>query len=646
MAYNKKEFPHLMQTAGKITILTALTGVMVFVVAFLFDVGTQQIGRHVTATGTASTSLTVLNTPPQFALNAFELTDSSTSSPTNSGSVMQWRAIGVDSNAAPYFLLICSTNASPTAQASGGTLGTAPPNCGVGAIRWGVSAAAASGVAATVSTTTSEIGSFATGAFNGEKHPWFAYVCDDDPVQPRCNTVAVQGPTSTVASSSPFHINKRPVITNFSSNQPVNPGAVLTFSSVSTDPDTIGGEDNIFLVVCQTNGGFNPLTRVCTANPLASTTGSVTSNATANYTLASIVRDDTYASYGYLVDQHGHVATSTPAAGPSAFLHNFVVNNVAPTLLGGDILINDSASTTDFILTEPGDETTGFTLDFTVRDANSCVNASSGNEIVDYDVIVYRTSVGTTSCSALAGTYNPNKCYTSGVATTTWNISCSQIGGSCTGATDDTVQYSCTFPLWFVADPTDNGAQTPAALITDSWSAAVSAIDDDFATSSMVATSIAVELISFTALDLLTGEIPYGSLEPGSNSGTLSATTTVQSLGNTGLDQEVLGESMCTTFSIGNECQPSATSTVPENQQRFSSTSLAYASPFAVALSSTTFSEVELDIPKTTATSSPEVGDTYWGIAVPISITLAGSYEGLNTFYGITAEANDWNWTP
>nr|MBP9843264.1 hypothetical protein [Candidatus Paceibacterota bacterium] len=481
MVYNKKEFPNLMQTAGKITILTALTGVVVFVVAFIFDVGTTKLSE--VSAQTATTTLTVLNTPPSFALNAYELTDSSTSTPTNSGSIMQWRAIGYDSNAAPYFLLICSNNASPTANAAIdiNNLGTEPPTCDPGAIQWGVSSAASSSQPATVSTTTSETGQFALGSYSGEKHSWYAWVCDDDPFNPRCNNISVQGPTSTVASTSPFHINKRPVISSFSSNQPVNPGATLTFSSVSTDPDTIGGEDNIYLVVCQSNGGINPTTRICTSNPLASTTGSVTSNAGALYNLAAIVRDDTYPSYGYLVDQHGHMATSTPSAGPSLFTHNFVVNNVAPTLLGGDILINDAASTTNIYLTVPGDETTGFTLDFTVRDANSCINATSGNEITDYDVLFYRTSVGTTSCSALAATYNPNKCYTSGVATSTWNLSCTQVGGSCTGATDDTVQFTCTFPLWFVADPTDAGPETPAGLTADDWSAAVSAIDDDAA---------------------------------------------------------------------------------------------------------------------------------------------------------------------
>jgi hypothetical protein len=52
--------------------------------------------------------------------------------------------------------------------------------------------------------------------------------------------------------------------------------------------------------------------------------------------------------------------------------------------------------------------------------------------------------------------------------------------------------------------------------------------------------------------------------------------------------------------------------------------------------------EVELDVLKTTSTSTPEQGTTYWGIAVPGSIELAGIYTGLNTFTARTAEPGDW----
>ena len=99
---------------------------------------------------------------------------------------------------------------------------------------------------------------------------------------------------------------------------------------------------------------------------------------------------------------------------------------------------------------------------------------------------------------------------------------------------------------------------------------------------------------------------------------------------------------MCPTFAVGSECAVSASSTIPEFEQQFASTSIAYGSPIAKILSSSTATEADIDVAKTTATSTPNPGSTFWGIAVPNSITVAGSYEGLNTFYGLTASSTAW----
>ncbi len=624
MSYNKEEFPRYVRTAGKITVVTAMAGLLVFLVAFVFDVGTKELNK--VSAQTATTTLTVLNTPPSFTLEPYEVVESSTSSPTNSGDVIQWQAIGSDSNGAPYFLLICSTNATPTANAAADSfsLGTAPPDCNAGAVKWAVSTGTVTDTLATAATTTSEIAPF------GQIQEWYAWVCDDDPVNPRCNSTPSQGLYAT--SSSPFNVNFRPVLTGASNTGPVDPGDNLTFNSVSSDPDTVGGEDQIYLVVCRNPGDYNATTNTCDSNFIASTTISVLSNAQATYTLAAIVRDDTYPANVFLVDQHGHEALANPIAS------NFDVNNVAPVVLGGDISLNGG---NDLALTIPGGETPGHTLDFTIRDANSCLNAASTSEIASFTVSVFRSSYGTTTCDGTAGSYDPNYCYPSGLATTTWNLSCTATT-TCASPLQDAMDYTCTFPLWFVADPTDPGPNTPAAFAADSWSAAVYATDDDALSGPMSTTSSPVELLSFSSIDILASEIAYGALEPGNDTGTLSATSTALNVGNTGLDQEVLGDSMCGTYTPSTPCLVSGTSTIPENQQKFASTSLIYASPLALALSSSTQQEVELDVAKTTSTSTPNQATTYWGINVPVSITLAGSYQGLNTFTAVTAEAADW----
>lgn len=636
MSYNNAAFPKYMQTAGKISVFASIIGLAVFLFAFMVDVGQHELQR--VSAQTATTSLTVLNTPPLFTVEPYEVIPSSTTTPTNSGDVVSWSAVGTDSNGSPYFLLICSTNASPTASAAAGpgSLGTAAPVCGVGAVQWAVSTGTLSGTLAVAATTTVEVADDAGTNFL-ENNAWYAWVCDDDPTQPACNLVPSQGLYAT--SSSPFNMNQRPVLNAAGNDGPVDPASTLTFTSTSNDPDTSGTDDNLRIIVCQTNTDYNTTTNDCDSNFLASTTVLATDNVTAATTTPSIIRDGSYPAYVYLVDEHGHEASANPIQA------DFVISNVAPTVLGGNIDLNGGSN---MVLTVPGGETTGFTLDFVVSDANSCVNASAGAEITGFEVAVYRSSIGTTTptgCNPTDATYDPNFCYESSQAPTAWNLTCTASSTSCSGPTDDTQLFECTFPIWFLADPTDNALIVPP-FEADTWLAAVAGADDNFATSSLVATTNPVELESASYIDLLTAVIPYGALAPGSDTGTLSTTTTILNIGNTGLDQEVDGSAMCPEFvSTSTDCSLAVNSTIFTSSQQFSSTSLAYGSPLAVTLPTTTVAaaaEVELDVNKTTSTSTPNSGNTYWGIAVPSAITIAGAYTGLNTFMAVTAEAVDW----
>ena len=144
MSYNKQHFPRYVETAGKITILTALSGVLIFAFVFIFNIGTNELQRVAAAQGTATTTLTVLNTPPQWVVGqeAREEFQSSTSTPTNSGNQVSWVGTASDANGAPYFLIVCNTSATPTANAAATStaLGTAPPTCFSGTTRWAVSA--------------------------------------------------------------------------------------------------------------------------------------------------------------------------------------------------------------------------------------------------------------------------------------------------------------------------------------------------------------------------------------------------------------------------------------------------------------------------------------------------------------------------
>ncbi len=612
MLYNKFNSSKYLETAGKITIAAAFVGIVIFTFVFLFNAGKTELLK-VSASDSATTTLTILNTPPQWVTFAYEATETSSTSPTNSGSVVTWHAVASDSASPNYYLLICDSSATPTAVSS------AAPQCGTGAVRWAVSTATVQNTQATAATTTYEA--------MAESNDWYAWVCDDDSVLPRCNATYSQGTAAT--NSSPFNINHRPTFSAFGNNGPVNPAGTITYYSTSSDTDSVGGDDALVLHVCNLND-YNTTTNQCGAGgTIATTTISMFSDATATYTLATVVQDDIYNAFGFIVDQHGHEASG----GSQGTNGSFTVSNVAPTVASSTISLNGGNNIT---LTQEASQTTGFTLSFVTSDANSCVNAAAGREVSSYVASVYRSGIGSSTCNGAASSYNPNNCYPSLVATTTWNLSCTASTTSCTGATDPTQQWDCTFPLWFVADPTD--ASTPSS--TDSWYAYVAGVDDDNATGTASDSQNSVELISFPSLDVLTASIPYGALEPGQNNATLAASTTVRSTGNTGLNQELEGESMCTTFSLSTLCPNSATSTVAENNQEYATSSISYGS--GTDLSSSTPGLLDIRIPKSTSTSSPSSGVTYWGIGVPGTITLAGSYTGLNTFIADPSAAAHW----
>ncbi len=611
MAYNINN----VSTAGKVTVFSCLLGLFLFAFIFTVNIGNGVLKHADAQSGIATTSVTVLNTPPLWTVEAEERFESSTTTPTDVGDEVEWVAIGTDSNSEPYYLLICTTNASPTPMSG------SAPRCDTSTNQWAVSTSTVSGTQARAATTTL--------AAWAESNNWYAWICDDNAITPRCNAAVKQGSGTT---ASPFNVNHRPSFTVFSDNSPTVPGAVVTFMSTSSDTDVTGTADTVKLFVCSTNS-FSTSTDTCGGTLLASSSAFVSADASALYTIVIPTQDQDYNAFGFVTDNHGFEA----AGGAQGTNSTLTVANAAPTISASNIFINGS---TNMTLSQAAGSTTGFTLEYTVTDNNSCENSVAGDEIVGYQVALYRSGVGSTTCLGdTAGSYNPNNCYTSAIATTTWNLSCTASSTSCTGATDPYEVWNCTFPLWYVADPTD-GTATSTQYSTQNWTAAVNAVDDDNATSSLSESSNPVEVNSFLSFTLNTLTIPYGSLEPGQQNDPLVATTTISATGNVGLDQRLTGESMCINYATGNECPNSATSTIAEDQQRFSTTTSTYAA--ATALSSTTLQELEVNVKKSTSTTAQATGNTYWGIAVPISLQLAGNYKGENTIYAITGESSDW----
>ena len=617
---------------------TRVAAAMLFALAVALAVSTLiDAGRGLSgtaqATSTATTSVTVLNTAPSWTVTARELYASATSTPTNSGTSTVWTATASDSNSEDWYLLICKSSSTPT-PGSGG----AAPTCGGGGTdQWAVSAAITSDTAGTAATTTQEAWA--------ESNDWYAYICDSNPGSPQCNGIMYNGlheAGAASATSSPFVVNHRPTLTLAADDSPTVPGATTTWTTTSDDPDSLGGDDTIQLHVCKAQD-FDATVPACGVGGFWASSTFGTSNVSAEGFIAVPTQDGDNPAYVYLVDEHGHPATSAWHSSST----DLTVDNIAPYVSSSTIQLYDVYGTTtsdqDLALTVEEGETQFFVAEFQVNDDNSCENIAAGDEITSVNINVFRydgTDPYTISLTCdSSGEYNANDCYTD--TNSFWTPTCYQTPGSCSGPTDTNVVWECTFPLWYIADPTDLGSQFPG----HDWRASVSATDDDTDQSPYSTYDGAVDvagsanMTQFLSFRATGSPIAYGSWEPGQDTGTHIASTTVFATGNTGLDQYLSGDAMCVTYPT---CTGNATSTIYVPYQSYDLTSAtAYGAGTALS-TSTSPALVDVVITKPTATSTPTSDITWWGIEVPSSITFAGDYIGRNYIDAVVAPSGAW----
>lgn len=612
--------------AGKVTIAALLSLIGVMTLAFLFNIdltsdrGGVYVEKALAGTTTATTTVTVINLPPSFDRDVLELYESSTTSPTNVGSSTIWYTQATDSNGEAYYLIICKTNVPPTP----GTGGAAPTCNGGASNQWAVSPAIASGAFA-YATRTALIGDV-------ESNSWYGWICDSNPGDDTACNESYRIGTSTTASSSPFVVNHAPTFTVFSDDSPTLPGDLVTWTSTATDTDAIRGGDVLTLHVCRTAGFTLTPTPSCTGATWGTTTVfTQLGNPTATATIPIPFPDaDDYESYGYIVDEFG-LAASGGEQGNDSVLE---VANATPSVPAGQI---DLGSSSILVLSVEAGETPGLLLNFDVDDNNSCQNDAAGDEITNYSVSIHRAGIGSSTCD-IDSDYDPVDCYPQDVGASVWNLSCAQNDATCQGTSDTSVEWNCTFPLWFLAAATDGGS----LYDVDEWTATIQAIDDDFATSTHSTGSSGEDVQQFLAFNVVGSPIAYGSLQPGANTGTLAATSGIQATGNVGLDEEVLGEDMCVTYPT---CSGDPSDTIFVTEQQFSATSSVNYDDFpggAITLTTSSSSRLHIDLATTTATSVFSTGITYWGIEVPAAITYSGDYLGVNTIFGLTANLGDW----
>lgn len=603
------------QSAGKVTLFTvvgATVAVAIGSFAF-FDVNVSTVSAD-----DVTTSVTVLNTPPVWTIDAEESTESSTTTPTNSGAVLSFVGTATDSNNDNYFLLICKTSGTPTASSN------APPACNGGVSnQWARSATTTSGAQATASTSTKE-----TFPFNFEANHWYAWVCDANASLARCNATFKQG---SGATASPFVINHPPTFISVSNDGPVLPGIPITWTTVASDTDAIRGADTLALFVCKAADFTGSDCGV--GGSWASTTYYALNNPQASTTIAIPTQDKQYSAFVYVIDFKGRTATSSQQGFNSAYY----VSNATPSVTAATISLVDTDNSGNLTLLTPHASTTGFKVQFEVTDNNSCLNASSTREIGTTTINVYRSSVTQAACM-VSGDYNSNSCYTA--QSSLFPISCTQDVASCSGASDVSATWTCTHTLWYNADPTDASTQYTA----DNWLASVQAYDNNYATSTLTESTTGNELSSFLAFDVSSTSISFGALEPGQQNDPLATTTDLLAYGNVGLDEDLYGDTMCTTWTTADSCDVggvNAGTKIPVSNQKFATSSVAYAAGNTLT-SSTSPTLLLINVPKTTATSSPQTKNTWWGINIPSAITLAGNYSGQNTITAIKSDPTNW----
>ncbi len=624
------------KTAGKITVATGIFALVTLIgVSTIGVFSTQALAG---GSGAATSTVKVLNTPPRFNAAPREVVVSATTTPTVNGSVVVWSADAYDSSSNNIYLLICKTGGAPTATTS------AQPSCAGGisnqlAVTSGTPPAPIYPATAIVYATSSPI----IDNVN-ETIQWYAFVCDDVVGLPKCSKTTdplVQG-TPGAPEASPLVINHPHTFSSLTNDGPKDPGQLITFTASSTEvthQDTINGPDLATLFLCKA-ADFTG-TNCGSGGTWASSTSAVQTNPVASWTFPIPTLDGTTTTYPYIVDSRGAQAIG-PQQGTAS---TFTVNNVAPTIVPGTIsLVDQYASTSMKLVVEKG-ETPNFKLSFQVSDYNSCTTAAGTPQASSTIITLYRSGYPDASCNGLSdGQQNYNSCYSSGDKTASWNVVCAPdptyMSDSCTGPSDMTVGWSCTFPLWYTTDPTDFGS--PWA--SEQMKVNITPMDHAGATSSNLKLT-GSEMNILSALGLTANTFSFGGWEPGQGNTTIgvddqgatSSLLAIEATGNASLDANISGTDMCTT---PGSCSGSPTDTIPASAEHYATSTIAYAS--GVSLASTTPKFFDFNILKSTSTSTPNTGTLYWGITVPATITVSGDYKGQNAIDAVINSSATW----
>ncbi len=514
-----------------------------------------------------------------------------TTTPTDVGDYVTFKAKATDTDGNQWYLAICKSDAITTNS-------NAEPTCTGG--DWEISSATDSD---TVATAAYQI----TAGETSESYDWYAFACDKVATSPGCSPMSNSGTATN--NGTPFSVNHAPGFTASSNAGNKNPGAQQTVTVSSgqySDGDSAGSQDQVKLYVCPTQAFTDGASPHCNVTELCSSSLTTPgSPMTCNFNLANPLAHGTKHYYPYVADSHG-LASGGAGQGEDK---TYSANDVAP-IVSGTPTFNGLSSTID--LTNEGG-TTDIVVTGVASDDNLCDDLDAANTFAN----AWLTSYTGAACVTNAGA-DANKCYFHATCTQTGSDSCAHDG------VDKTAGFSCTIHFQYYANPTD----TDSPWDGDSWTATFIP-GDGTGPSATTGNSGAKTLDSFLAMSLETGydAISYPNLNVGDTTDPLLEKTHVVASGNVSLDATVSGTDLTKSgASIG------------VGYQKYGLGTSAPAWSAGTVLSASD-AAVDLNCCKSGYTQTPASARIWWGINIP-SGKPSGSYSGSNT---ITAVENAWS---
>jgi len=478
---------------------------------------------------------------------------SASTSPTEEGADVTFKATASDSENHQYYLAIC--------KSAGIAAGIdAPPTCTGGA--WCVSGAQTSGAEASCATTTNA---------SAEVNAWYAYVCDKVLGYGQAKCSAVSQGAGDPAYDSPFVVNRRPqftAVTTTVDNQ--DPDENFLISAAVTDNDTEGGADTLRLFVCTTNSIIS-YAAGCADETLCSEMSTTSPNAACSFATSSPALPGTYDYYAFVFDSHGLAAAPASRAG------TYTVNNTMPVL--GALSLNNGNHLTLNIrpLT-----TSVQTINTSVSDLNGCHTLQSAI------AAVYITA---TSSSCVQ---DANECYQINA------VDC--VKSDCDGADDLIATFTCTAEIQYFAKPTAASSGNPWSAYK--WTSYLQVFDGANYQST---TSNEVEFNVSIALSLQEDTIDFGdSIFAGNNTGNQNSTSTIVNAGNSPIDTYIRGLDLSGENYGGY---------ITVDQIKWDQTNFNYELGIKMLADSDQY--VDLAAPRPISTSTDVMDEIYWGIGIP-----------------------------